>query len=307
MDTCRVFSRLNVRKASGPDGISSRLLKSCSDELSFIFTSIFNWSLTLCKIPQVFKKSVIVPVPKRTPVNSLNDYRPVALTSQVMKSLERIVLDYLKSAISKSLDPLQFAYRANQSIDDAVSLALHYVFKHLDSRSSTYARLLFIDFSSAFNTISPSKLYNKLIELGINSSVCSWIYDFLTDRSQVVRMNSLISNSTVTNIGAPQECVLSPLLYSLYTYDCVSSFDDCKIVKYAGDTTVVGLIKGNDEHNYRNQIQHLTQWCSDNNLNLNVMRKKEIIVNFCVTPIAIAPLVINGNDVEIVDCFGVFI
>lgn len=109
----------------------------------------------------------------------------------------------------KSLDPLQFAYRANRSIEDAVSLVLHYVLKHLDSfRSSTYARLLFIDFSSAFSTISPSKLYYKLTALGINLSLCNWIYDFLTNRSQVVKLNSLVSNSIVMNTGAPQGCVL---------------------------------------------------------------------------------------------------
>ena len=96
--------------------------------------------------------------------------------------------------------------------------------------------------------------------------------------------------------------MLSPLLYSLYTHDCVSSFDDCTIVKYADDTTVIGLIKGNDERNYRNQIQSLTQWCSDNHLDLNVTKTKEIVVD-CRSrrnEISHRPITVNGADVEII-------
>ena len=147
-DTRKVLSELNIRKAAGPDGISPRHLRECCNELCAILTLIFNWSLNICQVPRIFKASTIIPVPKRSPVSSLNDYRPVALTSIIMKSFERLVLNYLKSILPKSLDPSQFAYRTNRSVEDAVSLTLHYVLKHLDLRTSTYARLLFIDFSS---------------------------------------------------------------------------------------------------------------------------------------------------------------
>ncbi|KAK3543506.1 hypothetical protein QTP70_023226, partial [Hemibagrus guttatus] len=62
--------------------------------------------------------------PKKTKITGLNDYRPVALTSVVMKSFERLVLSYLKDITDPLLDPLQFAYRANRSVDDAVNMAL---------------------------------------------------------------------------------------------------------------------------------------------------------------------------------------
>ena len=83
-DTRLVLSRLQERKAAGPDGISPRLLKNCCHELSAILTFIFNWSLRISTVPHVFKKSIIIPVPKRTPVSSLNDYRPAALTSIII-------------------------------------------------------------------------------------------------------------------------------------------------------------------------------------------------------------------------------
>ncbi|KAK3528818.1 hypothetical protein QTP70_011597 [Hemibagrus guttatus] len=137
----RLFKRLNTRKATGPDSVSPSLLKHCANQLSPVFTDIFNTSLETCHVPACFKTSAIVPVPKKTKITGLNDYRPVALTSVVMKSFERLVLSYLKAITDPLLDPLQFAYRTNRSVDDAVNMALHVILQHLDSPGS-YARIL---------------------------------------------------------------------------------------------------------------------------------------------------------------------
>ncbi|KAK3513334.1 hypothetical protein QTP70_012376 [Hemibagrus guttatus] len=83
---------------------------------------IFNRSLELCEVPACFKHSTIIPIPKKPKITGLNDHRPVALTSVVMKSFERLVLAYLKNITGPLLDPLQFAYRANRSMDDGVKL-----------------------------------------------------------------------------------------------------------------------------------------------------------------------------------------
>ncbi len=84
-DVRRELKRVNVRKAAGPDGITGRVLRSCADQLAGLFTSIFNESLATSVVPTSFKKSVIIPVPKNSKPSCLNDYRPVALTSTVMK------------------------------------------------------------------------------------------------------------------------------------------------------------------------------------------------------------------------------
>ncbi len=116
---------MNVRKAAGPDGITGRVLRSCADQLSGLFTSIFNESLATSVVPTFFKKSVIIPVPKNSKPSCLNDYRPVALTSIDMKVFERILKNHICSSIPATLDPLQFAYRPNMSTDDAISQVLH--------------------------------------------------------------------------------------------------------------------------------------------------------------------------------------
>ena len=96
-----------------------------------------------------------------------------------MKVFERFVLRYLKTVTDPLMDPFQFAYRANRSVEDAVSLGLHFVLQHLEN-PNTYARILFVDFSSAFNTIVLAKSIAKLTDLNVNISVCHWIPNFLT-------------------------------------------------------------------------------------------------------------------------------
>ncbi|KAL0151761.1 hypothetical protein M9458_052912 [Cirrhinus mrigala] len=298
----QVFRKNKRRKAPGPDGVTPACLKTCADELAPIFSQIFNRSLELCEVPDCLKRSTIIPVPKKSKITGLNDYRPVALTSVVMKSFEKLVLAYLKDITGPLLDPLQFAYRANRSVDDAVNIGLYFILQHLD-RPGTYVRILFVDFSSAFNTIIPSLLHTKLNQLSVPSSICQWITSFLTDRQQLVRLGKFTSSSRTTNTGAPQGCVLSPLLFSLYTNDCTSKDPSVKLLKFADDTTVIGLIRDGDESAYRQEVKELAVWCSHNNLELNKLKTVEMIVDFRRNPPALSSLTIMDSTVATVEKF----
>ncbi|KAL0185677.1 hypothetical protein M9458_017347, partial [Cirrhinus mrigala] len=298
----QVFRKNKRRKAPGPDGVTPACLKTCADQLAPIFSQIFNRSLELCEVPSCFKRSTIIPVPKKTKITRLNDYRPVALTSVVMKSFEKLVLAYLKDITGPLLDPLQFAYQANRSVDDAVYMGLHFILQHLD-RPGTYVRILFVDFSSAFNTIIPTLLQTKLNQLSVPSSICQWITSFLTDRQQLVRLGKLMSSTRTTNTGTPQGCVLSPLLFSLYTNDCTSKDPSVKLLKFADDTTLIGLIQDGEESAYRQEVKELAVWCSQNNLELNTLKTVEMIIDFKRNPPALTPLSIMDNTVATVETF----
>ena len=89
-----------------------------------------------------------------------------------------------------------------------------------------------------------------------------------------------ISTSLTLNTGASQGFVLSPLLYSLFTHDCVAMPSPNSIIKFADDTKVVGLITNNDETGYREEERALGVWCLENNLSLNVNKTKEMIMDF---------------------------
>jgi len=180
-------------------------------------------------------------------------------------------------------------------------LSLHTAITHLQ-HPNTYVRMLFVDFSSAFNTVLPDKLVLKLLNLGLSVSLCSWIRDFLTNRPQVVRIGNLTSSTLILNTGTLQGCVLSPVPFSLFTHDCLAIHSTKMLVKFADDTTMVGLISDNDETQYREEIQHLIYWCSTNNLILNTNKTKEVIVDFRRSrKTEHAPLCIRGDVVERVD------
>ncbi len=86
----------------------------------------------------------------------------------------------------------------------------------------------------------------------------------------MVKVGQFTSNSITLNVGAPQGCVLSPLLYSLYTHYCVSSHSSTSIIKFADDTVALGLISNIDETAFLDEVERLTSWCQDNCLSLNV-------------------------------------
>uniref|UniRef100_A0AAQ6IR24 Reverse transcriptase domain-containing protein n=1 Tax=Anabas testudineus TaxID=64144 RepID=A0AAQ6IR24_ANATE len=219
-----------------------------------------------------------------------------------MKAFERLVMNHLKDITDPLLDPLQFAYRKNRSADDAVNLGLHYILQHLDL-PGMYVRILFVDFSSAFNTITPGILDHKLTQLTVPAPTCQWIKSSLTDRRQQVRLGSITSGTRTISTGAPQGCVLSPLLFSLYTNDVTSGDPSVKLLKYADDMTVIGLIRDGDESAYRQEVEQLVQWCSQNQLELNTLKTVEMTVDFRKNRLAPLPLTIHNTTVSTVTSF----
>ncbi|KAL0202223.1 hypothetical protein M9458_000241 [Cirrhinus mrigala] len=202
----------------------------------------------------------------------------------------------MKNITGHLLDPLQ-------SVDDAVNMGLHLILHHLD-KIGTYVRILFMYFSSALNTIIPRLLQTNLIQLFIPSSICQWITSFLTNRQQLVRMREFTSNRRTISTGAPQGCILSPLLFSLHTNDCTSKDPSVKLLKFVDDTTVISLIKDGDEVAYRQEVIELAVWYSHNNLELNTLKTVEMIVDFREKKICTPPTHHHGkhcNDSRVID------
>ena len=98
-------------------------------------------------------------------------------------------------------------------------------------------------------------------------------------------------------------CVLSPVLYSLFTHDRVTMHTSNTIIKFADDTTVVGLITNNDETVYREEVRISGVWCQENNLTLNVNKTNEMIVDFRKQQREQPPIHIAGTVVERVESF----
>ncbi|KAI4881116.1 hypothetical protein NFI96_026359, partial [Prochilodus magdalenae] len=175
-------------------------------------------------------------------------------------TLERLVPTHLRSLVRPSMDPLQFA---GVGVDDAVIYLLHRALSHLEKPGST-VRITSFDFSSAFNTIQPRLLKDKLEHVGLESHLSNWILDYLTNRPH------------------------SP---------------NCHLQKFSDDSAIVGLITNEEDSEYRELIQDFVDWCLQNHLQINAGKTKELVVDFrrCRHP---APLVnIQGIDIERVDSY----
>ncbi|KAK3557526.1 hypothetical protein QTP70_028491, partial [Hemibagrus guttatus] len=161
--------------------------RCCAEQLADVFTDIFNISLSTTVVPTCFKTTFIVPMPRKSMVSCLNDYRPIAFTPIAMKWLERLVMGHIKSQLPPSLDPIQFAYPPNRSTEDAITTTLHLALTHLDNKNT----------------------YLQMSLMGLNTSLCNWILDFLTGRPQSVRIGNSISSTTTLSTRAPQAASVS--------------------------------------------------------------------------------------------------
>ena len=119
----------------------------------------------------------------------------------------------------------------------------------------------------------------KLIVLNVNPNLIAWILDFLTGRPQYVVLNSAISTMSTINTGAPQGCVLSSFLYTLYTNDFKIMQPDNYIIKFSDDSTLLALLL-KTETNYFKEVDCFIQWCEENYLEVNVKKTKETIFDF---------------------------
>lgn len=110
----RTLQKVNPRKATVPDGIPGRELKKCSSQLTDLASAVCG-----SRMPQKNHSCT------KKDTNNLLYYHPVAITSIIMKCLERLVMTHIKTIILPTLDPLQFAYRQNNSTADAISHVIH--------------------------------------------------------------------------------------------------------------------------------------------------------------------------------------
>lgn len=207
------------------------------------------------------------------------------------------------------MDPLQFAYRAKRGVEDATLTLINLIVSHLDTAGNT-VRVLFMDFSSAFNTIQPHILIQRLVQLDVNNNLIFWIREFLCDRPQRVSLStrlfghSVLSDEIVLNTGAPQGCVLSPVLFSIYTNNMFLNDPILSLIKYADDMALVGRLKDEETlSKYFTQVDLLNEWFKSSFLQLNVGKTKEMI--FGGKSDVCSPKVVRicDKEVELVETF----
>ncbi len=243
-----------------------------------------------------------MPIPKKNKLTCLNDWRPVALTPSSASILGSSSEN--TSALCCLLHWTHYNLHTAVTVPQTMILPSPYTLLSptWKIRTPMWGCCSWI-IVRHLTPLVPATLVAKLQSLGLNRFLCSWILDFLTGRSQVVRMGNNTSSPLTLNTGAPQGCVLSTLLYSLYTHDCTATHSSNVIVKFADDTTVIGLITDNDEMAYREEVSTLTKWCQENHLSLNIDKTKELVVDYRRQSREHTPIAIDKTPVEWVNSF----
>ena len=161
-------------------------------------------------------------------------------------------------------------------VDNAIIFLLDRSLSHLEKPGST-VRILFFDFSSAFNTIQPALLGDKLELARLNQHLTSWILDYLTNWPQYVRTQDYVSDTIICSTVAPHWTVLAPFLFTLYTADFYHQSPHCLLQKFSDNSAIVGLIRDGDDRAYRELIQDFVDCCQRNHLQLNAGKTKELV------------------------------
>ena len=183
--------KVKVNKATGPDDIPAWILRDL-DELAAPLASIYNSSLREGVIPDLWKTAIIVPVPKKHPPRHIEkDLRPISLTPIVSKVFESLVLRWVDKFIQPHLDCRQFGSLAGTCTTDALVEMVHQWYEATDSLG-TWARVLLLDYSKAFDLINHDILIGKLQGMGLPPHLVRWMAAFLLDRHHRVRIGEAL-------------------------------------------------------------------------------------------------------------------
>lgn len=294
------LTSLNPRKASGPDGIPAWLLKENADLLSGTVTDIINSSYAECRLPPSWKSADTVPIPKQKPIKDVNKHlRPISLTPVLSKLAEDFVVsEHLRPSILKKIGDNQFGAIPESSTTHALISMVHSWMKHTDGTGST-VRVVLFDYRKAFDLIDHTLLVRKLLALDMPVGVSCWIIDFLTDRTQRVKLgNDCVSEWRKVPAGVPQGTKLGPWLFILMIDDIDTS--NAELWKYVDDTTIAECVDKNKNSTIQSDVEELIAKSNCNKFQLNEAKCKELRISFARSTVDFAPIVINGKAIELV-------
>ena len=236
-----ILRTLKTDKASGPDGLSNRILKELSHELSSPLCSLFNKSLSLGKFPSPYKDANVTPVHKKGDLSLVSNYRPISLLNSVAKLFEKLVFKYLYNHLQDNnmLSSLQSGFIPGDSTVNQLAYLYHIFTEALDAGKEV--RTVFCDISKAFDRVWHEGLIYKLKAAGVSGDVLRWFQSYLSGRRQRVVLPGSLSEWVYIKAGVPQGSILGPLLFLLYINDIVKNIGS-NIRLFADDTSLFIIV-----------------------------------------------------------------
>ena len=266
----KYINDIPLNKAAGHDQLSPRLLRI---SLPYILTPLcdaINRSITEGVFPKAWKHAVVTPLYKKGPATDPSNYRPISVLPILSKILERHILLHLNHFLKENniLNPNQSGFRPKHSCTTAVYKLYS---DWLKTNRKHHLALIFIDFSKAFDTVPRNILIQKLQKIGITDLALKLLQDFLSQRSQQVRVDGHLSTTQISNNGVPQGSILSPTLFSIFLNDlltCTQSLDSHAYaddtIFHTSDTSIDRLV-----HKTQQDINLISQWCENHGMKIN--------------------------------------
>ena len=269
-DIARSLGELNVNSAPGPDGVPTVLLKNCRETLKYPLYKLWRESLSTGVVPEVLKFGIITPIYKGGKKIYRVNYRPVTLTSHIIKVFERVLVRWIVDFLEREglFNANQHGFRKGRS---CLSQLLEHHMSILEALADGLAvDVVYLDFAKAFDKVDHGVLLIKLRKLGLSGTLLSWIDSFLSDRRQLVLLEGIESEIGDVISGVPQGSVLGPLLFLIHIHDIDSELEFSTASSFADDTRIIRKI--NSMENCRElqlDLQKIYNWAEQNNMSFN--------------------------------------
>ncbi len=297
----KLLSNLDIYKATGPDNISTHLLKTLAPELASIFTVFFQASLDHGNIPAEWKDANVVPIFKKGDRSQASNYRPVSLTAILCKLLEHIICSNIHKHLEQHsiLTDAQHGFRKERSCESQLILTINDLAKNIDNRGQI--DLILLDFSKAFDKVPHERLLHKINHYGIRGTTQSWLRDFLSDRHQKVLLEGEHSDTAPVRSGVPQGSVLGPLMFLIFINDLPEYVTSSHVRLFADDCVLYHQIKTtSDTETLQRDLDGLQQWESDWQMQFHPQKCQLLRITNKKSPVE-GQYNIHGHTLEEVD------
>ncbi|KAI8492652.1 hypothetical protein Bbelb_296930 [Branchiostoma belcheri] len=301
------LQKVRVRKAAGPDNITGRLIREFAYELSQPLTCILNASLSEGLVPREWREATVIPIPKTKPP-SLEEIRPVSLTSLLAKVCEGFVAKWTLVDIIQNIDPKQFGGLPGKSTTHCLVDILHHLSSTADRRG-TLSSIVLTDFSKAFDRVEHTTAISRLLELGCRPSLTRWICDFLSERRQRVLYQGSLSEWEILTCGLPQGTVLAPIIF-LAMINSAAVKTRSTNWKFVDDLSMIESRLTREPSLLQHDLDDLEQWTVNSYMKLHPKKCKAMHVYFTKTPPPLPVLYIDGHalqEVSVAKLLGVMV
>ena len=241
-ELCSAIARQKRKGAYGEDEIPPTFLKALESNALDELLAIFNASFESADVPRLWRNAIIIPLLKSgKSAKALASYRPVALTSCIVKVLERVIADrmYFLAETKGWFSPLQAGFRRGRSCEDQITRVVQAIEDGFQKKSFHRSVLVLLDFSKAYDTVWREKLLLTMIDVGVPRSIVRWLNAFLSDRRARVCLNNTTGNSVRMKQGLPQGSVLSPLLFLFYINELAKLLPDGNVNSMFADDVAI--------------------------------------------------------------------